>query len=330
MSPLRAGVAGVGHLGTHHARVWSRLAGAGGGIAGVTAFDPDPAARDRARDALPGVALVDSYEELLDRSDVLSIAAPTPAHAELALQALGAGRHVLVEKPMATSPEEAEAMLAAARRAERALLVGQIERFNPAVRAALPHLAHPQFIEAHRLAPPVPRGIDVDVVLDLMIHDLDLALLATKSHIVEMHAVGVPVLTDKVDIANARLVFASGCVANVTASRISREKVRKIRFFDRASYLSIDCMNRSVEAYTLAPAAPGAAPDDWMRRIRPLALKVDETDPLESELTHFLSLRENPAQSWEECATALEALRAAEAIGRMVSRSQPDPASLSV
>lgn len=326
MTGARAGVAGVGHLGTHHARVWSRVPG----VSSVVAFDPDPAARERAGAAIPGLQLVDSYDALLDRCDVLSIAAPTPAHAELALVALRAGRHVLVEKPMAATPEEAEAMLAAARVAERALLVGQIERFNPAVRAALPHLANPRFIEAHRLAPPVPRGIDVDVVLDLMIHDLDLALLATRSSIVEMHAVGVPVLTDKVDIANARLVFASGCVANITASRISREKVRKIRFFDRASYLSIDCMNRTVEAYTLAPPVPGAAPDDWMQRIRPLSVAVDGTDPLESELGHFLSLRNDPARSWEECATALEALRAAEAIGRMVSRAQPDPASLPV
>lgn len=326
MTGARAGVAGVGHLGSHHARVWSRVPG----VATVTAYDPDPAARERAAAAIPGLAFAESYGELLERADVLSIAAPTPAHAELALAALRAGRHVLVEKPMAVTPEEAETMLAAARAAGRALLVGQIERFNPAVRAALPHLANPRFIEAHRLAPPVPRGIDVDVVLDLMIHDLDLALLATRSPIVEMHAVGVPVLTDKVDIANARLVFASGCVANITASRISREKVRKIRFFDRASYLSIDCMNRTVEAYTLAPAAPGAAPDDWMKRIRPLPVVVDGTDPLESELGHFLALRNDPARSWEECATALEALRAAEAIGRMVSRAQPDPASLPV
>jgi len=326
VTETRAGVAGVGHLGSHHARVWSRVPS----ISSVTAYDPDPSARERALAMLPGLAFADSYDALIDRVDVVSIAAPTPTHAELAMAALRAGRHVLVEKPMAATPEEAEAMLDAARRARRALLVGQIERFNPAVRAALPHLANPRFIEAHRLAPPVPRGIDVDVVLDLMIHDLDLALLATRSPIAELHAVGVPVLTDKVDIANARLVFASGCVANLTASRISREKVRKIRFFDRASYLSIDCMNRSVEAYTLAPPAPGAAPDDWMRRIRPLAVAVDGTDPLESELSHFLALREQPERSWEECATALEALRAAEAIGRMVSRSQPAPASLPV
>jgi predicted dehydrogenase len=321
---LRAGVAGLGHLGSHHARVWSHVDGVGA----VVGFDPDAGACDRAAAALPLLSFADSFDALLDRCDVVSIAAPTPCHADLALRALRAGRDVLVEKPLASSPEEGDAILAAARESGRALFVGQIERFNPAVRAALPHLAHPRFIEAHRLAPPVPRGIDVDVVLDLMIHDLDLALLATRSRITEIHAVGVPVLTDKVDIANVRLVFASGCVANLTASRISREKVRKIRFFDRRSYLSIDCMNRSVEAYTLADPAPGAAPDDWMRRIRPLSLQVDDADPLESELRHFLSLRNDPSRSWDECATALEALRAAEAIGHQVARQEPDPASL--
>ena len=324
MTGLRAGVAGIGHLGTHHARVWTHIEG----VASVIGFDPDPVARDRAAASLPTLSLADSYDELLERCDVVSVAAPTPDHADLALRALRAGRDVLVEKPLASTPEEGEAILAAARNAGRALFVGQIERFNPAVRAALPHLAHPRFIEAHRLAPPVPRGIDVDVILDLMIHDLDLALLATRSRITEIHAVGVPVLTDKVDIANARLVFASGCVANLTASRISRERVRKIRFFDRRSYLSIDCMNRSVEAYTLAEPAPGAAPDDWMRRIRPVPLTVDDADPLDGELRHFLSLRGDPSRSWDECATALEALRAAEAIGQQVARSQPDPASL--
>jgi predicted dehydrogenase len=324
VSSIRAGVAGIGHLGSHHARVWSHLDGVGA----VTGYDIDPAARERAAATFPTLRVVDSFEDFLDACDAVSIAAPTPAHAELALRALRAGRDVLVEKPLASTTAEGDTILAAARESGRALFVGQIERFNPAVRAALPHLARPRFIEAHRLAPPVPRGIDVDVILDLMIHDLDLALLATGSRIEEIHAAGVPVLTDKIDIANARLVFASGCVANLTASRISREKVRKIRFFDRRSYLSIDCMNRSVEAYTLADPAPGAAPDDWMRRIRPLALSVDDADPLESELRHFLSLRDDPARSWEECATALEALRAAEAIGHQVSRQQPDPASL--
>ena len=319
MTGVRVGVAGVGHLGTHHARAWSRIEGvtlAGG-------YDPDPAARERMAGDL-GMTFFESLEELLDRVDLVSIAAPTPAHADLAIDALGRGVHVLVEKPIAAHPEEGERMLTAARRAARVLSVGHVERHNPAVAAALPHLRSPKFIEAHRLAPPVNRGIDVDVVLDLMIHDLDLTLLATRSRIVEVHAVGVPVLTPRIDIANARLVLESGCVANLTASRISREKIRKIRFFESSEYLSIDCLNRTIEAYSLAPAPAGApSPDDWMRRIRPLAIRVAESDPLESELRHVLSLLAEPARSWTESETALEALRAADLIGRQIAPILP-------
>jgi predicted dehydrogenase len=171
------------------------------------------------------------------------------------------------------------------------------------------------------------RGLDVDVVLDLMIHDLDLALLATRSRIVEIHAVGVPVLTPRIDIANARLVFESGCVANLTASRISREKVRKIRFFETSEYLSIDCLNRTVDAYTLLPG-PAAPASNWMARIRPLQISVLDADPLESELRHFLSLRDEPSRSWEESEVALEALRAAASIVRQVAPLLPQGASI--
>jgi len=315
---VRVGVVGVGHLGTHHARAWSRIEEvtlAGG-------YDPDPAARERMAGDL-GMTLFESLDELLGRVDLVSIAAPTLAHADLAVEALGRGVHVLVEKPIAAHPEQGERMLEAARRAERVLSVGHVERHNPAVAAALPHLRSPKFIEAHRLAPPVNRGIDVDVVLDLMIHDLDLTLLATRSRIVEVHAVGVPVLTPRIDIANARLVLESGCVANLTASRISREKIRKIRFFESSEYLSIDCLNRTIEAYSLAPASAGASPDDWLRRIRPLAIRVAESDPLESELRHVLSLLDEPARSWTESGTALEALRAADLIGRQIAPILP-------
>jgi predicted dehydrogenase len=233
---------------------------------------------------------------------------------------------VLVEKPMAGRPEDGERMLSAARAAGRVLYVGHVERHNPAVAASLPHLRSPKFIEAHRLAPPVNRGLDVDVILDLMIHDLDLALLATRSRITEIHAVGVPVLTSKIDIANARLVFESGCVANLTASRISRDKVRKIRFFEGSEYLSIDCMNRSVEAYALTPGGPlggGASTAELLSRIRPVPIEVQDLDPLETELRHVLALRDDPHRSWAESATALEALRAAERIGRLTAPLTP-------
>ncbi|MGE5175314.1 MAG: Gfo/Idh/MocA family protein [Hyphomicrobiales bacterium] len=323
MSRPRVGIAGLGHLGCHHARAWGRL----GSVEVVGGYDPDPAARERAsRD--PGLATFDSFDALLERVDAVSVASPTPTHHDVALAALGRGVAVLVEKPIATSPGEGSAMLAAARERGVALAVGQIERFNPAVRAALPHLKSPRFIEAHRLAPPVPRGIDVDVVLDLMIHDLDLALLATRSRVAEIHAVGVPVVTPHVDIANARIVFESGCVANLTASRISREKIRKIRFFEASEYLSIDCLNRSVEAFQLLPTTPTNPDEHWLARIRPLAVTVAEADPLEAELAHFLALRAEPARSWAESETALLALGAADLVRRQVELRSPAGASV--
>ncbi len=317
MSRLRAGVVGVGHLGSHHARAWSRIEG----VALVGAYDPDAAARERASREL-SLTPFDSLEALLEQVDLVSIAAPTPQHAELTHVCLARGLHVLVEKPMAATVEEGTAMLAAARAAKRALFVGQVERFNPAVQASRPFLKSPRFIEAHRLAPIVPRGIDVDVILDLMIHDLDLSLWLTGSRVERVDAVGVPVLTSRIDIANARLTFTSGCVANLTASRVSREKVRKIRFFEANEYLSIDCLNRSVEAYTLKPA-DASAPEDFLRRIRPLHVTVEPRDPLESELTHFLALTREPEGSWEETEVALEALRVAEEVRAQAARNLP-------
>ena len=315
MNRLRVGVAGVGHLGSHHARAWSRIEGADL----IGGFDPDPAARERAGREL-GLQAFETLEALADRVDVVSIAAPTPRHADLALDCLTRGLHVLVEKPMAATVAEGASMLAAARAEKRALFVGQVERFNPAVQAARPYLKSPRFIEAHRLAPIVPRGIDVDVILDLMIHDLDLALWLTGSRVTQVHAVGVPVLTPRIDIANARLTFATGCVANLTASRVSREKIRKIRFFEANEYLSIDCLNRTVEAYALRPA-DSERPEDLLRRIRPLDIRVDPRDPLEMELTHFLALAREPEGSWEETETALEALRVAEEVRAQAMRN---------
>lgn len=317
MSAVRVGVVGVGHLGSHHARAWSRIQD----TTLIGGYDPSPGARERATREL-GLHMFDSIDALLDRVDVVSIAAPTPCHADLALQAFARGLHVLVEKPMAERVPEGESMLAAAKAAGRALLVGQVERYNPAIRAARPHLQSPRFIEAHRLAPIVPRGIDVDVILDLMIHDLDLTLLLTRSSVVQVQAVGVPVLTPRIDIANARLTLANGCVANLTASRVSREKVRKIRFFEENKYISVDCLNRTVEAYTLAPADPGA-PEDILRRIRPVPVVVVPQDSLEAELRHFLALNRTPEDSWEDAGLALDALRVADEVRAQAARSIP-------
>jgi len=317
VSRLRVGVVGVGHLGSHHVRAWAKIEGA----TLVGGFDPDPVARERAEREL-GLESFGTLEELADRVDVVSIAAPTPRHADLALYCLSRGLHVLVEKPMAQTAEQGAAMLAAARAQKRALFVGQVERFNPAVQAVRPHLRAPRFIEAHRLAPIVPRGIDVDVILDLMIHDLDLALWITRSEVTDVRAVGVPVLTPRIDIANARLTFASGCVANLTASRVSREKVRKIRFFEANEYVSVDCLNRSVEAYELKPPDPNA-PEDLFRRIRPLEVRVEARDPLESELMHFLAMAREPEGSWDETEVALRALGVAEEVRAQAVRNMP-------
>lgn len=320
MNRVRVGVAGFGHLGAHHARALRRIESAE--LVGV--FDPSAEARARAASEL-SVPTFDRFEDLLAAAEAVAIAAPTVAHAALAEQAFAAGAHVLVEKPIAASVAEGETMLRAAGRAERALLVGQVERYNPAVRASLPHLASPRFIEAHRLAPIVPRGIDVDVVLDLMIHDLDLCLLATGSRVTSVQAVGVPVLTPRVDIANARLTFESGCVANLTASRVSRDKMRKIRFFESSEYLSIDCLNRTVEAYTLAPSRD-AGSEDWMHRIRPVPIEVPALDPLETEIRHFLSRLARPEETVSEARSALEALRVAEEIRSQIERRLPQGA----
>jgi predicted dehydrogenase len=224
-----------------------------------------------------------SLDAILDQVDLVSIATPTESHLEVAAQLLAHRIPVLVEKPLARSVEEADALIAAADRAGVVLAVGHTERFNPAVAAAAPHVSDPRFIEVHRLGTFPERSLDIDVVFDLMIHDLDLVLAFAASDVTSIEAVGVPVLTGRVDIANARLRFASGCVANITASRISRDRTRKIRFFQRDAYISIDCGSKEAEMYRLV-AAPGARP-----AIQGGALDVHEAEPLRSELEDFVA-----------------------------------------
>ena len=191
----------------------------------------------------------------------MTLAVPTGLHREIALPFLAAGVHVLVEKPMARSLAEADAMIAAAAEAGAILAVGQTERFNPAVAAARPLLSDPRFIEVHRLGTFPERSLDIDVVFDLMIHDVDIVLSLVKSEVEAIEAVGVPVLTGRVDIANARLKFANGCIANLTASRISRERVRKIRFFQPMAYVSIDYAAQKLEVWRLDQRRRPAAGD---------------------------------------------------------------------
>ncbi len=274
---FRIGVAGVGSLGRHHARVASGLDGAV--ASGV--YDSDSERRDAVGKEF-GVPVRGSLEELLEFSDGVVVATPTISHREVAGAALAAGRHVLVEKPIASTLAEADELIRAAASARVVLQVGHIERFNPAVEAALPYASGARFIETHRLAVFTPRSLDVDVVLDLMIHDLQIAQTVVGRPAVEVRAAGVAVLTPKIDIANARIAFEGGCVANLTASRVSADKVRKFRVFGPSRYVSIDMGSQEISAAALV-AGPDGRP-----LIVPSKIDVAREEPLRRELAGFV------------------------------------------
>jgi predicted dehydrogenase len=276
-APLRAAVVGVGHLGRHHARVLAGLPG----VTLVAVVDADPSRAARVAQDV-GTGVLPDVSALIGHVDAVSIAVPTEAHAAVALPLMAAGIHVMVEKPMTRSVAEADQLLDAAARHGVVLAVGHIEHFNPAVQAARALIHDPRFIEVHRLGTFPERSLDIDVVFDLMIHDLGLVLEVVGSEVTGIEAVGVPVLTPRVDIANARLRFANGCIANLTASRISRDQVRKIRFFQTSSYLSIDYKAQEVEAWRLEPQA-GAMP-----RIEGGRIDVQRDEPLRRELEDFV------------------------------------------
>src|SRR5438132_2385677 len=241
---LRIAVIGVGHLGRHHARILSTLPG----VDLVAVVDTNRARAEEVAAANGTRPLFDA-RELADTVDAVTLAVPTERHRDLALPILSAGVPLLVEKPMARSLAEADEMIAEAERRHVVLAVGHTERFNPAVAAARPLLTNPRFIEVHRLGTFPERSLDIDVVFDLMIHDLDVVLSLVRAEVDAIEAVGVPVLTGRVDIANARVRFVNGCIANITASRIRRRRVRKIRFFQPAAYLSIDYAAQKVDIY---------------------------------------------------------------------------------
>jgi predicted dehydrogenase len=294
---LRVAVIGVGYLGRHHARILSTLPGAE-----LVAVVDTNRARAEEIAATHATRPITDYREVIGQVDAVSIAVPTELHRDIAVPFLSAGVPVLVEKPMARSLAEAEAMIAAARDAGAALAVGHTERFNPAVEAARPLLADPRFIEVHRLGTFPERSLDIDVVFDLMIHDLDVVLSLVDSEVESIEAVGVPVLTGRVDIANARLRFANGCIANLTASRISRERVRKIRFFQPATYLSIDYAAQKVELWRLVKK------DGAMPSIQGGDVDVVNEEPLKRELADFIDAvrdRRAPAVTGEDGLRAL-------------------------
>ncbi|GAB4232950.1 MAG: Gfo/Idh/MocA family oxidoreductase [Acidobacteriota bacterium] len=273
---IGVGVIGVGSLGRHHARIYSQLPGVRlVGVADVR--------EERAREVagVYGARAYTDYRGLLGRVEAVSIAVPTTLHAEIGAAFLREGAHVLVEKPMAADLAGADRLLEAAEAAGRVLQVGHVERFNPVLAAVLDQIRGPRFFEGHRLGVFVPRSLDVDVILDLMIHDLDLVLWLTGEEIVDIRAVGIPILTPRVDIANARLQFSGGCVANLTASRVSRERVRKLRLFQFHDYISLDFHGRTVEMYSLAEA-------NGERRVVERHPTVTEAEPLREELRAFL------------------------------------------
>jgi predicted dehydrogenase len=277
-APIRVGVVGVGHLGRHHARLYAALPGAT--LVAVADRDFDRAQKIASE---YGCEAFRDASELVGRVDAASVATPTLLHRAAAVPLLEAGADVLIEKPIAPSLADADAILDAARRSGRLVMVGHTERFNPALAALSRAVDAPRFVEVHRLAAFTSRSTDVDVILDLMIHDLDLLLWLDGTEPASVDAVGVAALTDKIDIANARIRFASGCVANVTASRISAETLRRIRVFQSRTYIGCDTGERKVERFRLVIGS------DKKPVIQHELLPVDDGEPLGLELAAFVS-----------------------------------------
>lgn len=310
--PLRAAVIGVGHLGRFHAQKY-------GALQDVTLAAVVDASEERARQvaAEVGAAAETDHRRVLGAIDVASVVVPTEQHFDVARDCLEAGVHVLVEKPVTETVEQAARLVELAQSRGLTFQVGHLERFNPAFLAAREAVDRPLFIESHRLAPYKPRGIDVSVTLDLMIHDIDLILDLVASPVTEVRATGVPVLTNEVDIGNARIEFESGCVANVTASRVSLKAMRKLRVFEPDAYITVDTLEhrcqivRRTEGGTASAAGLPVSMDERV---------FDKPDPLLAEIADFVAcVREGrkPAVSGAEARRALEvALQIAGAMGR--------------
>ncbi len=320
--PLRTAVIGVGHLGRQHARIHSDLA-----AEGLTEFlsvcDLDETTAQVIA-AERKVAWTSDWRKLIGRVDAVSLAVPTESHCEIACGLLDAGIHVLVEKPIARTLAEADEMIAAAAKSGALLQVGHLERFNPALVALRPHVRNPVYFEIHRVGEFTARSLDIDVVLDLMIHDLDIVqwLVGEDVEVTELHAVGIPILTGKVDAANARLEFSSGAVANITASRVGTEKIRKMRFFQPHDYVAVDYATRHASISSLAPpSADGAWPGVHTKK-----LDILDVEPLRAEILAFVGAARDKlpaAVSGAEGRNALAlALRALERIEKHSAKVQ--------
>jgi predicted dehydrogenase len=319
---VKVGVIGAGALGFHHTRILRDVPGAQ--LIGFHDSNPERAAKVSSELGVTAYGL----EELLDKVEAVSVVVPTPFHHEVAAPALERGLHLLIEKPITATLEEADDLLAIAKGSGAVVQIGHVERFNRAVRAALPYVEEPRFIESDRLAPFSPRGSDVAVVLDLMIHDIDLVRTFVGGAVSSVSAVGVPVLTPFPDIANARITFESGAVANITASRVSRERMRKLRIFQKSGYLSLDLGAGTGEFYRMrkgvdlaaivqnAPATP--ALESLVERI---AVDAPEGEPLRLELEAFVKAVAGEAPIPVTGADGREALAVALSIVKDISRA---------
>lgn len=285
---LRVAAIGVGSLGRHHARNYADLAREGR-VEMIGVCDSN-AETGQAIVSEHGVASFTDWRELQDKVDAVSIATPTETHCEIACAFLENGVHVLVEKPVALTLDEADKMIAAANSSGAKLMVGQLERYNPAMVALRPHVTKPLYFEIHRVSPFPNRSLDVDVVLDVMIHDLDAIqwLVGEDVKVSEVRAVGIPVISDKVDAANARIEFENGAVANITASRIGTEKIRKTRFYQTNSYVVLDYATKFASVTSLNPNAAHPLAGISINR-----LEVNDIEPLRSEIEAFLDSIEN-------------------------------------
>jgi predicted dehydrogenase len=313
---IRVAVVGAGDFGRNHVRVYRELKDAE--LTGIVDADPARAAevaKEFSTEALPDI------DSLAGRVDAASVAVPTIEHARVGCRLLELGIDVLVEKPMAASLADADQLLSAATRGNRILQVGHLERFNPGIVAVLPAMNRPLYFEVHRLGVFTPRSLDIDVVYDVMIHDLDILLALVDAPVTEIKAIGIPVLTDKIDIAHARLDFASGAVANVTASRVSTERVRKMRFFQHHEYISLDYARR--DALRVGVKKPGPQPEFGFEK-----LAAPAVEPLRAELEAFAAaVRTRVAPKTDGVAgrAALElASRVMQSIREHDERVQPD------
>lgn len=300
--PLRAGVVGVGYLGAYHAEKYAAL----DGVTLVGVVDTDAERAREIADRTHAAAYTD-YRALVGQVDCVSVAVPTQFHFPIAHDLLAHDVDVLVEKPMTADLADGRALVAAAERHGRILQVGHLERFNPAIRALAEIVTRPRFIECHRLAPFVDRGTDVDVILDLMIHDLDVILSLVHGDVQAVEAVGVPVLSEAVDIANVRMRFAGGCIANITASRVALKRERKLRIFQADTYVAVDYGEKHVRVCRRVPV-------DGEPTITVEERDLDSGDALADEIAHFVEAVRTRQRPLVDGRTALRALEVADLI----------------